>query len=666
MSQLHRDTVIRIRGINGRWITIAGPDAGEEGYWLDVDPKEIFDAQAKVTYEEPGNWPGARYLSHRVLRRDMILPIIILDDDDESWAYRDSELRMMFDYNKDSLLEVTHPEWPTRTLKFRLGEQYEVDLKTDPNLGQVNVATIHAIAGDPFWYEEDAVFSAVTTTDTTFDPNPLPWPWPQEDLPYEDLTIHVPHANPTDQDGVYAKWTVPGSTLPPAEPYVPGIPWLGAPNSPAVIWTIPDYNLDTEGYPENGPADRRLRMPSLIGGLRTNEVQRVTIKGDAHPTGGYWTLDFDGEVTGHLAPDISAADLKTALEALPNLSVNDTQVTRGTPVNEVQEYVLTGGPTGGTYKLGFDGQWTPPIAPWLGPYDVQLALGLLPNLGFFDISVEATEVSNEVQTLSFTGEPSGGYFTLTLNGQTTGHLAYNCSPLDIMNALSALSNVGPFQILVTQDGIPFFNAFQPFRIIFSGGNVAGINQNQISVDASHLTGGAMVGMQVNTTTEGGTKYTIRFGGTQAGINVPQLTIDASDLSGGVSPGAAFVTDVQGEWPYIIEFQNLISGVDVPPLIADWSNLTGGSGVNIEVVTIRDGATAPAENAMIDSDPRVEQVVSESGSALWARMNGVRFKNHIPKWTKAIDYHVRVSGAVVGQMVTLRIPRPYSRPWGLKR
>lgn len=661
---INRDTIVEIVGANGKHITIAGEGAGEEGYWLATDPKELYDAQAKVVYEEPGNWPGARYLSHRILRRDIILPIWILDEEDESWAYRDSELRMMFDYNRDTLIKITHPEWPQRILKARLGEQYEVDLKEDPNLGSINQATIHLIAGDPFWYEKDAIFSAVTVTDTTFDPNPLPWPWPQETLPFEELTIHVPSANPTDQDGVYPKWTAPGSTLPPAEPYVPGIPWLGAPNSPAVTWTLPDYNLDSETFPDNGPADRRLKMPSLIGGLRTNEVQRVTIKGDAHPTGGYWTLDFDGEVTGHLSPTITDAALKTALEALPNLTVNDVNVTRGTPVNEVQEYILTGGPTGGSYKLGFDGQFTPPIVPWLGPYDVQLALGLLPNLGFFDITVEATEVTNEVQTISFTGEPSGGYWTITFNGQTTSHLAYNCSALDISNALSALSNVGIFQIVVTQDG--FFQLYQPFRLTFVGGNVAGINQNQITIDDTHLTGGAMVGMDVNTTTEGNTKYTIRFGGTQAGVNVPQLTIDPALLVGGVAPSASILTDVQGEWPYIIEFQQNISGLDVPQVIPDSSTLTGGSGVNIQVVTIRDGATAPAENALIDSDPRVEQVKSESGSALWARMNGVRFKNHIPKWTKAMDFHIRVTGAVEGQMVTLRIPRPYSRPWGVKK
>lgn len=655
---VNRDTIVEIFGANGDHITIAGEGWGEEGFVLATGVKDLYDPPVKVVYEEPGNWPGARYLMHRVLRRDIILPIWILDEEDESWAYRDSRLRMMFDYNRDTIIRVTHPEWPYRELKVKLGEQYEVDLTTDPNLGPINLATIHLIAGDPFWYEQDAVFSAVTQTDTTFDPNPLPWPWPQETLPSEDLVISVPNANPTDQDGVYPKWTIPGSTLPPAEPYVPGIPWLGAPNSPAVTWTLPDYDFEDESM-----RDRRLRMPSLIGGLRTNELQSVAIVGDAHPTGGYWTLDFDGEVTGPLDWNITKENLKTALEALPNLSLNDVNVTYGKGSNEEQEYVITGGPTGGTYKLSFDGQQTGAIAPWTGAAGVQYALGLLPNLNYFDIAVTAEDVVNEVQEIQFTGAPSGGYWTITFNGQTTSNLAWNCSALDVMNALSALSNVGIFQIYVTND---WWVPYSPFVCTFAGSNVAGINQNEFVVDGTHLTGGAGVGVEVTTRTEGNTKYKIRFGGAQSGINVPQLVGVPGGLTGGVSPGIAVTTDVQGKLPWLIEFQNNISGLDVPALIADTSNLTGGSGVAAEVITIRDGATAPAENALVDADPRVEQVVSESGSALWARMNGVRFRNYIPKWTKAVDFHIKVTGATVGQMVTLRIPRPYSRPWGLKK
>ena len=660
---INLDTVVAIEGCNGDFVTLTGPDAGDENFVLATGVMGLFDPPVKVVYEEPGNYPGSRYLNHRILRRDLTFGVWILDEPEQSWLQGDSRWRKMWSYSKDTKIHVTTPDSGTRTLTCRLGQAIEVEMTTDPSMEPINLAKMTVIAGDPFWWEDDVVFSGVTTTNTTFDPNPLPWPWPQLALPTEDITIHVDAANPTDQP-IFPKWTAPGSTLPPALPYVPGIPWLGAPNSPATQWTIPDYSFgDDEQDPDDQFENRRLVMPWLIGGLRTNEVQRFAIIGDAHPTGGYFTLTFDGQTTGHIAYNANEAAVKTALEALSNLDVNDTIVTSAPLVNEIQSYTLTGGPTGGYYTLTFDGHTTANIVPWLGAGDIQLALGLLPNLSYFDINVTATEVANEVQTLTFTGAPNGGYFTITFNGQTTGHLAYNCSALDISNALSALSNVGIFEIVVTQDG--FFEYFKPFHLTFSGGNVAGINQNQVTVDTSHLTGGAGVGIEVTTDVQGGTKYTIEFQGGQAGINVPQLTGDASHLIGGVSPAITVQTEQQGVHPYIIEFQGTKSGLDVPLLVADHSGLTGGSGVDISVVGIRDGYTAPAENATVDSDPRVEQVTSQSGSALWGRMNGVRFRNYVPPWTGAKDFIVTVSGAVVGQMVTLRLPRPWSRPWGLE-
>lgn len=52
--------------------------------------------------------------------------------------------------------------------------------------------------------------------------------------------------------------------------------------------------------------------------VNVNEVQ--TIKFSAVPDTGTWTLNFDGQVTGSLAFNISAASLETALEALSNLT----------------------------------------------------------------------------------------------------------------------------------------------------------------------------------------------------------------------------------------------------------------------------------------------------------------------------------------------------------
>ena len=293
------ETVVELLDVNGEWWNLT---SGDRGVWLGTDPKGLYDPPVKVVYEEPGNYPGARFLNARILRRDIVFGVEILNDGSigpNSWLSRDSEWRKAWAFDRDCKLYVTTPDSGTRYLKLRLGESPEIEMYHDPKLGRVNRAGMICISGDPFWYEDDVVYSAVTEEDTTFDPNPLPWPWPQAELPTETLTIEVDPSdgrgglNPTDQP-VFLKWTVPGSTEAPAEPYIPGIPWLGAPNSPAVIWTIPDYSFTDEEL-----ANRRLRMPGLIGGLRTNEVQRIYI--DGRPTGGTFTLGFDGETTAGIA-----------------------------------------------------------------------------------------------------------------------------------------------------------------------------------------------------------------------------------------------------------------------------------------------------------------------------------------------------------------------------
>ena len=72
-----------------------------------------------------------------------------------------------------------------------------------------------------------------------------------------------------------------------------------------------------------------------------------------------------------------------------------------------------------------------------------------------------------------------------------------------------------------------------------------------------------------------------------------------------------------------------------------------------------------ENTVVDTDPRMEQVTSETGSEVWARMNGVRFRNFVPPYTEARKFEFTASGCAAGQVISLRLPRPWSRPWGLE-
>jgi hypothetical protein len=102
---------------------------------------------------------------------------------------------------------------------------------------------------------------------------------------------------------------------------------------------------------------------------------------------------------------------------------------------------------------------------------------------------------NEVKTVTVTGSPTGGTFTLTLDGETTGNIAYNATAAAVQTALEALSNVNPGDVTVT-------------------GSAGG-------------------------------PWTLTFGGARAGKDVPVMTKNAAGLTGGTSPDIAFATTTEG-------------------------------------------------------------------------------------------------------------------------
>lgn len=99
-----------------------------------------------------------------------------------------------------------------------------------------------------------------------------------------------------------------------------------------------------------------------------------------------------------------------------------------------------------------------------------------------------SEVTNEVQTLSISGEkPTAGTFKLTLNGQTTAEIAYNASAADIQSALLALSGIEDGDVVCTGTNFPDGSIAVTF-----GGNLAGMDIANMTVsEASGLTAGAV-------------------------------------------------------------------------------------------------------------------------------------------------------------------------------
>lgn len=102
--------------------------------------------------------------------------------------------------------------------------------------------------------------------------------------------------------------------------------------------------------------------------------------------------------------------------------------------------------------------------------------------------------SNEVQTVTISGAPTGGSFTLDYNGQPTVDIAYNATASAVQTALTNLSNIGSGNVAVTG------SAGGPYTVTFQGA-LAAANTPQL-VAVSNLTGGTSPAVSVATTTAG--------------------------------------------------------------------------------------------------------------------------------------------------------------------
>lgn len=103
----------------------------------------------------------------------------------------------------------------------------------------------------------------------------------------------------------------------------------------------------------------------------------------------------------------------------------------------------------------------------------------------------------EVQTVTITGTPTGGTYTLTFSGQTTAGIPYNATAAQVKAALEALSNLAPGDVTVTGGPHP------------------------------------------------GTVVTVTFAGAYLGEDVPQMTASAASLTGGTSPAVNVATATAG-------------------------------------------------------------------------------------------------------------------------
>lgn len=104
----------------------------------------------------------------------------------------------------------------------------------------------------------------------------------------------------------------------------------------------------------------------------------------------------------------------------------------------------------------------------------------------------STFSTNNVQTITIGGVPTGGTFTLSLDAQTTTPLAFNATGATVQTALVALPNINTNNVTVTGA------AGGPYTVTFAD-RLAGTNQSLITGNITLLTGGAPTFANVNTT-----------------------------------------------------------------------------------------------------------------------------------------------------------------------
>jgi hypothetical protein len=134
------------------------------------------------------------------------------------------------------------------------------------------------------------------------------------------------------------------------------------------------------------------------------------------------------------------------------------------------------------------------------PQDVQA--GQINNAPLYGFDVYMSQhlqndiSTNAVQTVTVTGTPTGGTFTLTFRGVTSAAIVYNATAAQVLAALVGTSTIGAGNVTVTGAG--------PYTVTFVGA-LDGVAEPLLVLGTNSLTGGASPSVTIATATAGATR-----------------------------------------------------------------------------------------------------------------------------------------------------------------
>lgn len=129
------------------------------------------------------------------------------------------------------------------------------------------------------------------------------------------------------------------------------------------------------------------------------------------------------------------------------------------------------------------------------PEELELHHGQYGEVRIDPTGVGGGDGTNEVQSVTITGAPAGGTFTLSFDGETTTPIPYNATAAAVQAALLAL---GAFR---TGDVVVTGSAGGPYTLTF-GADFAAEDVTALTADATGLTGGTTPAVVIATPTAG--------------------------------------------------------------------------------------------------------------------------------------------------------------------
>lgn len=259
-----------------------------------------------------------------------------------------------------------------------------------------------------------------------------------------------------------------------------------------------ESNAAQLGHDHSGSVAIGLTVEQLVAGTGAlDDIQQIVLTGT--PTAGTYTLSIANSQT-------IGTETTTAIAYNATAATVQSALTTLLGVGNV----TVSGSTGGPYTVTFVGALANTPQP---------TFGVTASLTGGGVNVTHTTVGSagggSVQTIIPSNTPTGGSFTLSFNGHTTSAIAWNASGVDVAAALEALSSVGSGNVSVTGTG--------PWTVTFTGS--LGTSNQPLITAVSVLNSGLFATQQlkqVNThqdvdtdTTTAAIHHTIGLGATQA-------------------------------------------------------------------------------------------------------------------------------------------------------